>query len=52
MIAMATRVVRAAPQLARPDFSRLASLVAAVLDVFAEAQAQARAAHERYPFKA
>jgi len=47
---MTTRVLRAAPGFARPDFSRLASLFVTVLDIFAEAQALSRAAHERYPF--
>jgi hypothetical protein len=31
-------------------FARLRTLVSAVIDVFAEAQAQARAVHNRYPF--
>jgi hypothetical protein len=33
-----------------PDFARFGAFIAALIDVFAEAQAQARAVHERYPF--
>lgn len=33
-----------------PGFGRVVSAVLTVLDVFTEAQQQARAAHERFPF--
>jgi hypothetical protein len=33
-----------------PGFTRIASAVAMVFDAFADAQHQARAAHQRYPF--
>jgi hypothetical protein len=33
-----------------PGFARIASTIAMVIDVFADAQHQARAAHQRYPF--
>jgi hypothetical protein len=33
-----------------PGIARLVSAVVMVIDVFAEAQAQARAAHQKYPF--
>ena len=34
----------------RPAVSRVVSVVATVLDVFAEAEGIARVAHKRYPF--
>jgi hypothetical protein len=33
-----------------PDFTRVTSVIKTAIDVFAEAQEQARAAHKRYPF--
>jgi len=41
-----------APQLAQPfsGFARVISVIATVIDVFAEAQQQAVAAQKRYPF--
>ena len=33
-----------------PDLARLGAFFAALIDIFAEAQHQARAASERYPF--
>ena len=42
--------VRATKHSPLPDLARLTAFIAALIDVFAEAQAQARAASERYPF--
>jgi hypothetical protein len=35
-----------------PVFGRFITITASVLDVFVEAQSQARAAHKRFPFAA
>jgi hypothetical protein len=32
------------------DFAKFGAFIVTLIDVFAEAQADARAAHERYPF--
>ena len=42
--------VHATKQSPLPDLARVAAFFATLIDVFAEAQAQARAASERYPF--
>ena len=42
--------VAAAKSWRLPDLSRLSAFLTALADVFAEARANARAAHERYPF--
>jgi hypothetical protein len=47
---MSTLHVAAAKPWCLPDLSRLSAFFAALIDVFAEAKTQARAAHERYPF--
>ena len=47
---MTTLLLRAAQSLTPLDFSRVGRFFSFVLDVFAEAQAQAREAHKRYPF--
>lgn len=47
---MPTLHVAAAKPSRLPDLARLSALIATLIDVFAEAQAHARAAHERYPF--
>jgi hypothetical protein len=52
---MATLRVRAShvPEAwALPRFTGLVTFIGTVFDVFAEAQAMARAAHKRYPFAA
>jgi hypothetical protein len=38
------------PTLPATGFSRAIAAVLVMIDVFSEAQAQARAAHQRYPF--
>ena len=47
---MSTLRLRTTPTLPLPNLARLRFLIAMLFEVFAEAQAQARAAHERYPF--
>ena len=47
---MSTLPLRATHVPAFPAFARLAAAVLTAIDVFAEAQRQARAAHKRYPF--
>lgn len=49
---MSTLPIRASQvqSLPLPGYGRVLSLVATVLDVFNEAQAEARAAHKKYPF--
>jgi len=47
---MSTLRLRAAQSQSLPDFFRLGFFLAALVDIFAEAQASARAANERYPF--
>ena len=50
MSTMEIRTATMPPRLPSSVFARFASFVATVLDVFAEAKAQANAAHQRYPF--
>ena len=47
---MTTLPLRAPQALHVPGFARLVSTVLTVIDVFTEAQAKARAAHQKYPF--
>jgi len=49
---MSTLPLRAlhVPALPTTGFSRAVAVVLSVIDVFAEAKAQANAAHKRYPF--
>jgi len=47
---MSTLPLRASHVPAFPAFARAAAFVLMVIEVFAEAQRQARAAHARYPF--
>ena len=42
--------VRAAKHLPLPDLARVTAFISTLIAVFVEVQAQARAAHERYPF--
>ena len=50
MSTMEIRTTAMPPRLPSSVFARFVSYVATVWDVFAEAKAQANAAHERYPF--
>jgi hypothetical protein len=50
MSTMEIRTTALPPRLPSSVFARIASFIGDVLDVFAEAKAQANAAHERYPF--
>lgn len=50
MLAMEVHSTTMPPRLLSSVFARFVSFIGAVLDVFAEAKAQANAAHARYPF--
>jgi hypothetical protein len=47
---MSTLLLRAAHMPVFPAFARAVSFMMTVVEVFSEAQSQARAAHKRYPF--
>lgn len=47
---MTTLPLRAPQTLPLPGLARLIAMVLTALDVFTEAQAKARAAHQQYPF--
>lgn len=49
---MSTLPIRASylPQLPLQSFARALSVIGVVFDVLTEAQARARAAHQKYPF--
>jgi hypothetical protein len=51
---MSTLPIRApfTPTWSFPVFGRLITVMTTILDVFVEAQEQARAAHKRFPFAA
>jgi hypothetical protein len=50
MSTMEIRTTTMPPRLPSSVFARVTSFIGTVFDVFAEAKAQANAAHARYPF--
>jgi hypothetical protein len=50
MSTMEFRTTTMPPRLPLSAFARIAAFIGTLLDIVAEAKAQASAAHERYPF--
>jgi hypothetical protein len=50
MSTMEIRTTTMPPRLPSSAFARIAAFIGTLFDVFAEAKAQANAAHQRYPF--
>ncbi len=50
MSTLEIRTTTMPPRLPSSVFARIAFFISTLLDVFAEAKAQANAAHQRYPF--